>query len=365
MNKLATKKEKQSTFWVKMGIAALLVRLLFGFFPSLCESLYARGLFPFIRTFFDHTFGLLPFAGVYIFLIVLVVWLPKQLFFMLRDVLIRKQNYKKHAWGFFNFVGGLFFWFLILWGYNYARIPMAQQIEIQPPEAMDFEAIWEEAQFIKKKCITVRQQIPQADTNAITANFFEEDLVPKMRKLVEEVLLEYGYDVSGHVPGRLLPAGSLLRFSSSGVYFPFTGEGHIDDGMPAVVKPFTIAHELGHGYGFGSEAACNFIGYLACVRSDKPAIQYAGYLMYWRYVYGELMQFMTEADYLLERSTISRGMYNDLELIYATLDRYPPLIPYVQQTAYDMYLKAQGIEDGIESYNRVVLWVTAWRKKYQ
>ena len=74
------------------------------------------------------------------------------------------------------------------------------------------------------------------------------------------------------------PNGILLRFNSSGVYFPFTGEGHVDNGLHPVSKPFTIAHELGHGYGFGSEDVCNFLGFLACVRSDNPAIRYAGYL---------------------------------------------------------------------------------------
>ncbi|MCB0582976.1 MAG: DUF3810 family protein, partial [Phaeodactylibacter sp.] len=67
-----------------------------------------------------------------------------------------------------------------------------------------------------------------------------------------------------------------------GLYFPFTGEGHIDAGLHPLQKPYVMAHELAHGYGFGDEGTCNFLGYLACIGSDDPVIAYIGHLNYWR-----------------------------------------------------------------------------------
>jgi hypothetical protein len=351
--------------WIKLGFAAIVVRVIFGFFPSWCEVLYSRGIYPYIRSFLDMTFGQLPFAGVYIFAGFLALWIPYVLINFVRNR-IKGVSLKETFFSFSAFLMGLIFWFLLIWGYNYARIPVAEHMQLAVPEFMKHDDIWAEAQYIKQKCIETRNKIPQLDTNAITPAHYPDDLETIMRPLLEAVLAEYGYDVSGEVSGRLLlPKGTLFRFSSSGVYFPFTGEGHIDAALPPMNQPFTMAHELAHGYGFGNEAVCNFLGYLACIRSEDPAIQYAGYLTYWRYVYGELMAFVTEEDYNKERATISRGMYNDLELLYETLDSYPPFIPYIQQTTYDLFLKAQGIEEGIESYNEVVLWVSAWRKKYE
>ncbi len=360
------KNDPRST-WIKLGIGAILVRIFFVFFPQCCETLYSRGLYPWIRAFFDHTVGLLPFAGIYIFVLIVAVWLLPKIGRFIRAVFIRREGIRGKGYGFsfLSFLLAIIFWFLISWGYNYARVPMAEQLDLAVPEAMGFEEIWEEAQYIKNTCIKVRNQIPNLDTHAITADYYPQDLEHEMRSLLEAVLKKYGYDYSGHVRGRFLkPQGILLRFNSSGVYFPFTGEGHIDDGLHPISKPFTMAHELGHGYGFGNEAVCNFLGFLACVSSDKPAIRYSGYIMYWRYVYGALMEFMTEEDYNTERATISRGMFNDIEAIYAAQDRFPPFIPFLQPAIYDVFLKVQGVEEGIESYDGVVLLVSSWRKKY-
>ncbi|MEZ4685085.1 MAG: DUF3810 family protein [Bacteroidia bacterium] len=42
--------------------------------------------------------------------------------------------------------------------------------------------------------------------------------------------------------------------------------------------PVTAAHEMGHALGFTDEGVCNFLGYLACIDSDEPLLQYAGRL---------------------------------------------------------------------------------------
>jgi len=360
-------KTKRESIWIKLGLSAILIRILFGFQPQWCESIYSRGIYPWIRSFFDYTLGFLPFAAIYIFDILLVIWLIIIGTRFIKSVFIQKEGFLGKGYGksILAFFMGLIFWFLFLWGYNYARVPMAEQIELDIPESMNFEAIWKEAQYIKQICIETRQQIPDIDTNALTAVVYPNNLEEIMRSSLKEVLKEYGYDYSGNVRGRFVqPNGILLRFNSSGVYFPFTGEGHVDNGLHHISKPFTIAHELGHGYGFGSEDVCNFLGFLACIRSNNPAIRYSGYLMYWRYVYGSLMEFMTEEDYQTERSTISRGMHNDIEATYATLESYPALIPFLQPAVYDVFLKVQGVKDGIESYDRMILLVSSWRKKY-
>lgn len=360
-------KEKRASIWIKLGLIAIIVRILFGLQPQWCETIYSRGIYPWIRSLFDHIIGWLPFAAIYIFGLVVVIWLATISIRFIKNIFIKKEGFRGKGYGksILAFFMGLIFWFLFLWGYNYARVPMAEQIKLKIPESMDFAAIWEEAQYIKATCMQARQQIPNIDTTALTSSAYPENLENVMRTSLEEVLQEYGYDYSGHVRGRFIkPNGILLRFNSSGVYFPFTGEGHVDNGLHPISKPFTIAHELGHGYGFGSEDECNFLGFLACIRSEYPAIRYSGYLMYWRYVYGTLMSFMTEEDYKTERASISRGMHNDMEATYAILDNYPPFIPFLQPVVYDVFLKVQGVKDGIESYDRMILLVSSWRKKY-
>lgn len=360
-------KPTPSYLWITLGLLAIAVRLVFSWQPAWCETWYARGLYPWIRWGFDHSIAYFPFAGVYLFFIIIIGWLLVRLDAFVRALWRREIRFWSRATfhGIASFLLGTIFWFLLLWGYNYARIPVEEQLGLGMPSSMDYEAVWEEAQYIKQICIETRQAIPKADTNALTADFYPDNLEQIMRQSLKKVLKHYGYDTSGQVRGRFLqPSGSLLRFNSSGVYFPFTGEGHVDNGLSPISKPFTLAHELAHGYGFGSEYACNFWGFLACIHTNDPAIQYAGYLMYWRYVYSSLKEFMTAEEYAKERATISKGMHYDMEAIYANLDAYSPFIPMLQPVVYDVFLKAQGVKDGIKSYNKMVLIVASWRQQY-
>lgn len=350
--------------WIGLGLLSLLIRWIFSYAPHFCEAVYSRGIFLGVRWLIDHSIALSPVATVYFFVIGLLGWLIVRVvkFVKNRKFYTLKEHIKEFFLSIFGFLGALIFLFLFMWGYNYARVPLEEQMGIDA-QPLDLAALKVEGHFIKEKCTTLRATIPNVDSNAIDDDFYPQDLETTMRDLLVGVLDDAGYPTVGAVRGRFIkPKGILLRFSSSGVYMPFTGEGHVDDGLHILQKPFTLAHELAHGYGFGDEAICNFLGYLACVRSNNPAIQYSGYLTYWRYIFGELKSLDYDY-YKLERATISIGMKNDLKAVYATYDLYPDLIPRLQKAAYDVYLKSQGVKEGVKSYDRMVLLIAAWRKK--
>ncbi len=48
------------------------------------------------------------------------------------------------------------------------------------------------------------------------------------------------------------------------------------------------------------------------------------------------------------------------EQIDAYIERYPDIIPLARSFVYDSYLKMQGMEDGLGSYNQIVMWVEQW-----
>ena len=49
-------------------------------------------------------------------------------------------------------------------------------------------------------------------------------------------------------------------------------------------------------------------------------------------------------------------------LFHDPLNKYPDILPAVRDAAYNTYLKAQGIDDGIKNYDRVIMLVHAWKK---
>lgn len=348
-----------------MGLFALFIRVLFGFFPTLCEYSYSRGLFLGVRWSIDHSTALLPFATLYLFFFFLFVWALQRIYKMYKG---RKRARSWRRWwrdtgrAGLNFIGGGIFFFLVMWGYNYARIPLETQIKIDARK-LKYTELRDEVDFVMDICAKSRALIPQADTFALTEDYFPENLEEEMHNCLVEVLQEYGYPTVGWVRGReLYPKGLLYGFNSSGVYMPFTGEGHIESALHIIQKPFTLAHEMSHGYGFGDEGICNFLGYMACLKSKKAVIRYSGHVNYWRYVFGEL-KYTDPEYYLLRRPEIDRGLYNDVEAIYDKMDRYfSEFIPGLQELAYGAYLKMQGVKEGLQSYDRLVLLVAAYRR---
>ena len=180
---------------------------------------------------------------------------------------------------------------------------------------------------------------------------------------VEKLLEKLGYPTAGEVRGRLLqPKGILLRFSTAGVYFPWTGESNIDAGLHPVQIPFTLAHEFAHGYGFTDEGTCNFLAYLACIQSDNKLFRYSGQLSYWRYLASAYRRHNREA-YKVFFEKLPKGVVADLYDIDANSDKYPDILPRFRDAAYDTYLKTQGISEGEKNYSRIIMLVKSWREK--
>jgi len=355
------KKVDKRWVWIGLGGIAILIRVLLGFCPECTEQWYSKGLFPIIRTLIDYSLALLPFALVYLFFPLLIGLIIRRW---------RKRNWKEKTKiqilksGLLSlgaFLGGAVFFFLLLWGFNYGRVPLENHMGFVP-KPVTVKEIKSELDYFSNKIITLRKQIAQNDTSALRESFEPKYFEKFVRNEMINLLDSLGYPTPGRVRGRYLkPNGILLRFSTAGVYFPWTGECHIDAGLHPLQIPFVLAHELAHGYGFTDEGSCNFLAFLACAKSNNTFVKYSGYLNYWRYLAGEYRSYYPK-EYPEFRKNLPKGIQNDLDDINAYMAKYPDIMPRLRNVAYETYLKAQGIDEGLENYNRVIMLVTAWRK---
>jgi hypothetical protein len=351
--------------WMILGLGSWLLHKLLCANPSFTEIAYSRGFFLLLRNLYDYTLGWSPIPMIYLLLLGLLIrwgwkWRKR-----------RKNPPPKRNWrsrlasvtlGLLALAGGLITIFYWSWGYNYCRQPIEAHLSL-PVGEIDSLTIDQEFFLATEEVIAARAAIPGVDTSALDASFFPEHNEAHMRAALIEVLTEMDYPTPGRVRGRrLFPKGLLYQLGASGIYLPFVGEGHIDAALTPMSQPFVLAHELGHGYGFGEEGTCNFLGYLACLQSEDPAVQYAGKLAYWRET-AVLYRRLHPTLYPETRKSLPPGMVADLNMIYAVLQKYPGFFPTFSRLFYDSYLKSQGIEEGSVSYSRVVALVAAWRKR--
>jgi hypothetical protein len=351
---------KTAWIWIFLGLGSLLLRFAASFSPAFVENFYSKGLFFAFRQLLD-LMRFVPFPVVYLLLAWVVFKLVRGLIRLFRSNASWGTRLKDAGLGLGAFLGGTLFFFFVLWGYNYARQPIETQIGMNP-QPLSAEQLQAQLEKERPKLIALRRQFGQ-DSIAIQQNQLPDTLEATVRQSLQKVLNDLRYP-NQYTPKvqQLRPKGILLRFQTLGVYFPWTGECNIDAGLHPLEIPHVMAHELAHGYGFGDEGTCNFLAYLACTESDDPLLQYAGHFEYYSTLLVNYRRYYPDAydDWLRNLPVAIKADWNDIIL---THEQYPDIFPTLRRATYDAYLKAQGIEEGIKNYNRVLMLVEAWEQR--
>ena len=348
------------TLWIGMGVLSIL--LSWAMPAGFVERYYSRGLFLLIRKIFAALTNWFPIALVYLLFVLLLLFLIKWIIGFRQITKNTKAKILRLFTGIVAFIGGTVFFFQFLWGFNYGRVPLEVQLELNV-RPLDVNDLKSELDFAIQNMEIFRGRLEGVGEQAVSRSFMPDNIENSMRVLLSNNLKKFGYPIPAEVRGRLIyPKGILLRISTAGVYIPFTGEGHIDPGLHHLQLPFVMAHEMSHAYGIGGEGDCNFLAYLSCISSENPYLKYVGYLYYFKYVAPDFRAYRPE-EYKKVWADLSEGIKNDLKAIREEMDKYPDILPAVRDAAYNTYLKAQGIDDGIKNYDRVTMLVHSWHLK--
>ncbi|MDR2591159.1 MAG: DUF3810 domain-containing protein, partial [Oscillospiraceae bacterium] len=163
----------------------------------------------------------------------------------------------------------------------------------------------------------------------------------------------------------------------TGMYFALTGEAMINIQPPGLYMPSTVAHEHAHKLGVFAEDEANFVAILACITSDNPTFQYAGYMLGLHYLLGAIAfpesYFSSSfSDEWYEISTsLTREIERDrqdnwdfwaktrtsnigVEFIDNILSNVMEITRDVVDNIYDDFLQSQNQELGLRSYGACV-----------
>ncbi len=343
------KLHSRSLMWIGL---ALITILLSDFIPSsFVDRWYYQGLFGWIRVAYDTLLGWLPIPMLYIAVAILLV----------RIILWMRSRKKGMLFLITKAIGGIAFLIIVFyfaWGFNYNQTSLQKRLgfNLKDVTQQDVEVEYQRATLELQE---IAEELPTAlkTVESISAlKISDNDLRPD----VEKALAELGIPDRGRVRVRQIwPPGLLMRWSTAGIYIPQVFEGHIDKGLLSVQKPFTIAHEMAHGYGVTDEGACNFIAWLACRESKDPWVRFGGAFTYWRYAASEMPGDSVEQELKIIPPVVLRS----LSLIRKNDEKYPDLLPKVRDAIYSNYLKHHGVEGGMRSYNYVVMMVVEYLRE--
>ena len=331
-----------------------------GFNSTIVESYFSQGSFAVWRNLWDYTIGFSPIPLIYIFLLVL-------LFLLVRWIRRLKREYVSFPRLLWQIIKGfaltcctLYAFFYITWGFNYKRVDQIDQLLDSSYVQKDEDALFQEFERVSSALSQLRSSMPDSvDWHTVISG--DDDLY---RPYLVETFRSLEVPHTGRVRVRMLyPKGSLLYWSTAGVYLPFVSEGHVDAGLHPIAWPFTILHEMSHGYGQTGEDDCNFWALLACINSDEPIVQYSGHMAYWRYIRSNAYRADGER-YRAVMETVHPLVIKDLKEIIAYGQRYPDIMPKLRDLFYDQYLKSNGISEGLLSYSRVVSLAMSWQEKF-
>ncbi|MFT6780381.1 MAG: hypothetical protein ACJA1A_000296 [Saprospiraceae bacterium] len=347
--------------WIILGLIALVINWLFGLFPSFYEVFYYNGIFQIIRTVYDFTLGWIPFPMVYILFFVVVQIIYQFLKFKgFRSAEGAIAKIWSVIFPIISLAGAVIFFFYFLWGFNYQQQNLSEQLDL-PEVTADTTELFNEAIFFLDKLELLRTEISN-DTLPLSFDQLTDELEVEIRQNLEEILSNWDLPTAGRVRVRkLYPKGTLLRISTAGVYIPFVFEGHIDAGLHPIQYPFTMAHEMSHGYGLADEGTCNFTGFVACMASDDSFVQYSASMSIWRYMANNLRKGSPTLYRKLMRH-ISPNVRTDLIAVMDEMDKYPDIMPKVRDAVYDTYLKSHGVAGGLSNYSKVVEMSMAWKR---
>jgi hypothetical protein len=347
--------------WLVIVILFVLIKV-FSFFPYAVEKYYSGAIYPVITGALRFLFGWLPFsAGDIIYFVTGIYLLIKLVLFF--KIILKKKADKSFWW---NGIQWLVFYtlvvyalFNILWGLNYNRQGMAQQMQLQLKPYSTEELQQVVSIILQRLHSTHLQALQTRDIYLDKGALFNEAY--HSYQLAQKQYPHISYIRKSVKPSLFSYLGNYMGYT--GYYNPFTGEAQVNTTVPVFVLPFTACHEIGHQLGYAKENEASFAGYLSAKSSADPSFTYSVYFDLYSYGIRELYLRDSVLAIALNRQKPLQ-VKKDIIALRRFFDAYRnPIEPYIRKL-YGQYLRANEQPNGMQSYSEVMAFLIAYYKKY-
>jgi hypothetical protein len=253
----------------------------------------------------------------------------------------------------------VYIWFNILWGLNYSRLGIANQLGLE-------DTTYTNQELKDLLCDVVDElnatRIALGDSNYIyptSLKIFDTAFNAYKDVKTQMPFLTYNYQ---SVKSSML-SGMVSYAGYSGYYNPFSGEAQVNTDLPKFYIPYVTCHEMAHQIGYASESEASFVGYLAAINSRNTLFRYSALFELFTVANAELFNenFISA---ILNIKSLHPFVMRDRRIYRNYILGKQNYVEPVMKTVYDQYLKANKQKSGINSYNELVGWVIDYRRKY-
>lgn len=341
--------------FIPAGLAAGMYFLL-PYFPRFTEYAVTRGLFRVASYPLEWLISLIPFS-VTEWLVVLGIPAAVGLIVWWLVGLIRRGNRREwlgRGCRFLAWVLSLvWLMFMVMDGANFSRLPLADLMEL-PDRQYTADDLYVLTVDLAKQVSAAREQVQQDEDGCMVLSASLWETLGQGDAGYAVLRQTYPFLVTGT---RRVKAVTLSHWWSytgyTGVYCPWLGEASVNVDVPDCELMHTVTHELAHTMGFAKENECNFLGYLACVASGQPEQVYSGSLS--AYIYCANALYRADRDAWKQAyAHLSDGVVRDLQQRRDYWNGFSGQVMESSQKVNDSFIKANGVESGVISYNEMV-----------
>lgn len=335
---------------------SLILLLLAQYAPGFAEW-YATGPYVLLSRAGNFLTGLLPFSLAELLVVLLpllaLIWIAVQAARAVRSKENRGRTLADSGLRLLCAVGIVLLLFTTNCGINYSRSTFAQTCGL-PVQDSSLEELETLCSSLKDKLNTLRPQMPEDENGVMELSSSFSSLSTDTQTAFDTLANEYPLLTSGYTGPKPVLLSRLMSWCNiTGVFFPFTFEANVNTDVPDYSIPSTMCHELSHLRGFMREDEANFIGYLACCRSENTQLQYSGYMLAFIHVNNALYAADAERAGTIY-AQLDSGVQRDLSANNAYWKQFEGPAAAISSAVNDAYLKANRQEEGVKSYGRMV-----------
>lgn len=353
---------KQKPLWLKWifcaipAIIGLLMYFILPYFPEFTEYIYVRGIFRMIAFPIEWIMSVIPFSVTEAVVVLCVPAILTLVIVWAVRIIKRPQKTRTIERG-IRFVS----WclslallvFMIMDGANFSRIETAKLFSL-PDRTYTAEDLYTLTTDLAKKASAVREKLPEDDNGCAKLTVSQSELLLLADDCYDNLRKEYPFLKTGVWRVKSVMLSHQWSYTGyTGVYCPWLGEASINNDIPDCDLGHTATHEIAHTMGFAKENECNFLGWLACSVSGQPDYEYSGHLQAFIYCSNALYKADREL-WKQAYKSCSAKVITDLRQRSEYWDSFEGEVMESSQEFNDSFIKANGVESGVLSYDQMV-----------